>query len=140
MIFDSRQYEFADLQLIVGGRDLTAFRGIQYNEKIEREPVYGKGRRPLSIQSGNYSVEGTLTLLQSELETLIAAAPNRSVLNLNLDAVVAYGGNLEGGAGTIIVDRVVGIRFTEAPKELKQGDKFMEVALPFVALAVQNQV
>jgi hypothetical protein len=31
------------------------------------------------------------------------------------------------------------LTFTEDAKEMKQGDKFMEVTLPFIALRVQNQ-
>ena len=40
----------------------------------------------------------------------------------------------------MITDRVLGIRFQEYSKELKQGDKFMEMTLPFLAIMVQNQV
>jgi hypothetical protein len=140
MIFDSRQYEFSDLALILGKRDVTGFRGISYTEKVESEPVYGKGRYPHSIQRGNYSVEGQVVLLQSELETLIDSSPTKTALDLNLDATVSYGGNIENAAGAIRNDRVVGIRFTEVPKQLNQSDKFMEVTLPFVALRVQHNV
>ncbi len=135
-MFNSRQYGWSDLSLILGGRDLTAFRGIKYTEKIEREALYGKGRNAISIQSGNVSVEGEITMMQSEYEALVQAG-NGSVLNLSVDAVVVYGDPSLGDAMT--TDRIIGIQFTEAPKELKQGDKFMEITLPFLALGVRNQ-
>ncbi|MDR2382611.1 MAG: hypothetical protein LBD76_01855 [Prevotellaceae bacterium] len=135
-MFDSRQYEFADLALVLGGVNITGFRAIQYTESMEKEALYAKGRYPRSIQRGNYSIEGTITLLQSEYQKLVEASPNKSILNISLNATIAYGANIEDGtpAGTITYDQILGIEFTEAPKELNQGDMFMELALPFIAL------
>ncbi len=137
MAFNSRQYEWADLSLIAGGKDVTGIRGVKYSEKMEREAVYAKGRDAHSIQTGNSTVEGEITVLQSEYEALVKAGGG-SIMSLSLDALVAYGNPANGDA--IITDRLLGIRFTESAKELKQGDKFMEISLPFVALRVQNQV
>lgn len=134
---DSRQYEFADITAIVGGRDITGLRGLKYSEKVEREPLYAKGRYPHSIQSGNYSVEGEITLTQSELELLIAAGGG-SVLNIITDIVVSYGNPSNGDV--MITDRIVHAMFTESPKEMKQGDKSMEITLPFIALRINHQV
>ncbi len=137
-MFDTREYEWADVTLMLGGRDVTGIRGIKYSEKIEREPLYAKGRLPHSIQSGNISYEGEITLLQSELEALIKAGKG-SILRLKgLTATVCYGDPVNGDAVT--TDSVGGIYFTESPKEIKQGDKNMEVTLPFVALRVIQQV
>ncbi len=138
-LINGRQYEFADLMLILGGAEITGFRGISYTEKVEKEAVYGKGRYAHSIQRGNYSVEGSIKLLQSEYEVLVKSSPRKSILDLVLDATVSYGGNMEEGAGTIIHDVITGLEFTEAPKSLSQADKFMEIELPFIALRVINQ-
>ncbi|HON52200.1 MAG TPA: hypothetical protein P5243_05335 [Bacteroidales bacterium] len=136
-MFDSREYEFADLTLVLGGKDITGFRGIKYTVKQEKEVVYGKGNEPLKIQKGNKSYEGELTLLQSELETLIANGGG-SVLDLQVDAVVAYGNPSKGDA--LITDVIQGIQFTEEAKELKQGQKYMEITLPFIYLRKKSQV
>lgn len=137
MAFNSREYEWADLNLTLGGRPLTGIRGVKYSEKIEREAIYAKGRNPHTIQSGNISYEGEITLLQSELLALENAG-NGSILSLSLDCEVTYGNQGEGNV--LRTDRIQGIRFTEGSKELKQGDKFMEVTLPFIALNVKNRV
>jgi len=135
-MFDSRQYEWNDLTLVLGGRDLTAFRGVKYAEKQEKEPVYGKGNKPLSIQKGNISYDGEITLLQSELETLREVSKTKSVLDLQLDAVVCYGNPSSGDV--MITDVLQGVQFTESPKEMKQGDKNMEVTLPFIFLRLKK--
>lgn len=136
-MFNSRQYEWADLTLILGGRDVTGIRGVKYGEKIELEPLHAKGRFAHSIQSGNITVEGEITVLQSEYEALVQSGRG-SILSLSLDGLFAYGNPSNGDA--MITDRVIGIRFQECTKELKQGDKFMEMTLPFLAIKVQNQV
>lgn len=136
MAFDSRQYEWADLSLVLGGKDHTGIRGVKYSEKAEKEAVFAKGRHAHSIQTGNIAVEGEITILQSDYEALVASGGG-SVLGLNLDGIFSYGNPALGDP--IITDRVVGISFTEAPKEFKQGDKFMELTLPFIALRVKNQ-
>jgi hypothetical protein len=134
-MFNSRQYEWADLTLVLGGKDITGIRGVKYSEKAEKEALFAKGRYAHSIQTGNVAVEGEITLLQSEYEALVIAGGG-SVLGLSLDGVFGYGNPALGD--TPIFDRVLGISFTEAAKELKQGDKFMEITLPFVALSVKN--
>ena len=130
-LINGREYEWADLTLILAGRDVIGVRGAEYGRKQDKEPLYGKGNRPLSIQKGNIGYEGTLTVTQSELETLKLFGRG-SILGLNLNAVFAYGNPANGDA--MITDKLFGIQFTEEVKGIQQGDKFMEVQLPFVYL------
>jgi hypothetical protein len=133
---NGREYEFADLTLILGGRDVTGIRGAKYSTKQEKEPLYGKGHNPISIQKGNKAHEGEITVTQSELETLTALGAG-SILNLNLNGVFSYGNPSLGDV--LITDKLFGIQFTEESKELKQGDKFMDVKLPFICLNIEKQ-
>lgn len=137
-MFDSRQYEWNDLTFILGGRDITGFRGLKYSEKQEKETIHGKGNEPLSIQKGNKTYDGEVTLLQSELETLRAVSKTNSILDLQVDAVACYGNPSNGDV--MITDVLQGIQFTESPKELKQGDKNMEITLPFIFLRLKKAV
>ena len=61
-IINGRQYEWADISIILGGRMVIGARGISYKESQEKELLYGKGNKPLSIQKGNIKYEGSLTL------------------------------------------------------------------------------
>lgn len=135
-MFDSRQYQWSDLTLELGGRVITGFRGLKYSSKQEKELLHGKGNRPMSVQRGNITFEGEITLLQSELETLRKLGAG-SILGLHLDGTAVYGDPANGD--TIITDKILGIEFTEDPKEMKQGDKNMEVTLPFICLDIRNQ-
>lgn len=134
-MFNSREYEWADVTLLLGGKDITGARGVKYTVKQEKETVYGKGNEPIAIQKGNKSYEGEITVLQSELET-IRLNGGGTVLDLQLDAVVAYGNPSNGDV--MMTDVIQGIQFTEETHELKQNDKQMEVTLPFIALRVKK--
>lgn len=137
-MFDSREYEWSDITLVLGKRDITGIRGVKYSEEIELEPLFAKGRHAHSIQRGNIACKGELTVLQSELEAMIKAGKG-SLFNLKgLNAIVSYGNLANGDA--ITTDRIESIYFSISEKELQQGAKFMEVKLSFLATRVAHQV
>ncbi|WP_107039966.1 hypothetical protein [Brumimicrobium mesophilum] len=131
MAFNSRQYEWAEVTVILGGKDLLTIRAIKYKKTSDNEALHAKGRNAISIQRGNVTVEGEVSILQSELMELEESAPNKDILQLALDMEVSYLAN-----GVLRTDRVTGIRFGEYEKSLTQGDKFMEIPIPFLALDV----
>ena len=130
-MFNSREYEWADIDVVMAGRPVTGIRGIKYNTKKEKELVYAKGNKPHAVQSGNYGHSGEITVLQSEYNALRQAAKG-DILSVSLDIVVAYGNPTRGDA--ITTDILVGVEFTEDNTEWKQGDKFQEKTIPFVFL------
>ena len=132
---NTREYEWADISLVVAGRDIKGFRGVKYSEKQEKEAVHAKGNRPHCIQSGNITYEGELTLLQSEYETL-RLAMGGSILSGSLTMVVAYGNPSKGDV--MVTDVLSVCEFTEDGTEWKQGDKFQEKSLPFVFLSKKS--
>ena len=134
-MFNSKEYEFADLTVVIAGRDITGIRSIKYGSKQEKEALYAKGNKPHAIQKGNKSYEPNIGLLQSELEAIIASSPNKDPLDISFNVVVCYGNPSKGDA--IVTDVIKGCEFTEIPKNLKQGDKFMEIELPGIALDIE---
>lgn len=131
-MFNSREYEWADVAVVNGGKVVTNIRGIKYSSKQEKELLYGKGNLPIAIQKGNISNEGEITLLQSEYETLKANSIDGSILSLQINIVVCYGNPAAGDM--MVTDVLQGVQFTEEVKEIKQGDKYMEIPLPFIYL------
>lgn len=128
-MINTREYSWSDVTIVVGGHVLTGVRGVSYKTSQEKEAIYGKGDEPVSIQRGNKSHDGTLTLLQSEYEALKEAAGG-SVLDINVNMVVSYG----NPGDVITTDKLVGCEFTEEPKEMQQGNTNQEIALPFIFL------
>lgn len=130
-MFNSREYEWADVTAIVGGKDIEGLRGVTYKRSKEKELVYGKGNEPIAIQSGNVSYEGELTMLRSDYQALKEAGKG-TILDMQIDIVVSYGNPSRGDAMT--TDKLLGVQFTEENDSMSQGDKYMEVSLPFIFL------
>ena len=129
-MFDTREYEWSDITLIVAGRDVKGFRGVKYSEKQEKEVLHAKGNKPHSIQRGNISYEGELTMTQSEYE-LLRMSMGGSILNGRvLQITVAYGNPSKGDL--MITDTLLHVEFTEDSTESKQGDKFQEKSVPII--------
>ncbi|MDM1045874.1 hypothetical protein HX004_14035 [Myroides sp. 1354] len=137
MAFNSREYEWADITVIAGATDITGIRGIEYKETVEKEVLYTKGRKGRSIQTGNISITGTLTVTQSAYITL-RKSHSKGIRALQLDLAINYGNPIEGDALT--TDRILSLQFTESGVGMNQNDKFAEIALPFIALELQTDV
>ncbi len=132
-MFDSREYEWADVTVVMAGRDVTGIRGVSYTASQEKEALYAKGNKPHGIQRGNKSYEGSIRILQSELEALSAAAGG-DVLDVSFNIVVSYGNPSKGDI--IRTDLLSGVEITSKPKSMNQNDRFMEIELPLVMLDV----
>ena len=130
---DTREYEWADVTVVMAGRDVTGIRGVSYNADQEKEALYAKGNKPHGIQHGNKSYAGSVRILQSELEALTAAAGG-DVLDARFDIIVAYGNPSRGDI--VKTDLIRSAEITSVPKGLNQNDKFMEIELPLVALDI----
>lgn len=128
---NTREYEWSDVTVVLAGRLVTGLRGVKYSAKQEKELLHAKGNKPHSIQRGNKTYDGEITLLQSEYEALKKASGG-DILDASIDIVAAYG---NPNAGDVITtDMLIGVEFTEDNTEWKQGDKFQEKTLPFIYL------
>lgn len=137
---NGREYEWADISVVAGGVPIAGFRAVSYKREREKEAMFAKGRKAHSIQSGNESVTGSITFTQSQLEAL-EVATGGNLLTAKLDIVVSYGAELNASSAAsavISTDIIVGAEFTEYEKGMSQGDKFMEIEMPFLALDIKN--
>lgn len=126
---NTREYEWSDVTVVLAGRPVTGLRGVKYSAKQEKELLHAKGNKPHSVQRGNKTYDGEVTLLQSEYEALKQACGG-DILDASIDIVAAYGNPSAGDV--ITTDVLVGVEFTEDNTEWKQGDKFQEKTLPFL--------
>lgn len=134
-MYNTREYEWSDINVVMAGRNVTGFRAVSYTSKQEKEALYAKGNKPHSMQRGNKSYEGSISLVQSEYEALKQAAGG-DILDASIDLVVSYGNPTKGD--TIVTDLLQGVEFTDDKTEWKQGDKFQEKELPFIFLDKKN--
>ena len=137
MTFNSKEYSWCQLHAYMLGREVGGARAVEYTTKKTKEALYATGAHPRSIQHGRRECEGTLTLLQSEfiaLNDVAVAGGYEDIMDVEFDLVVSY----ISSSGVTVTDIVRGVSITELPHSLKEGDLYMEIALPFVALDVQH--
>lgn len=136
-MFNSREYEWADITVSAGGIDLVTIRAIKAKKKVEQEAVYAKGGEPFAIQKGNASYEGEMELLKSGFDQLEDAAGG-DITKARFDVLVHYGNPLNGDV--MRTNKISGISIGECEEAAKQGDKFMPVTLPFMALGIKKDI
>lgn len=135
MPISSKQYNWNDVTIAYGGRILEGVTGYEYTAKQDKEPLYGRGNKPHKIIKGNKSYEGKLMLWQSEVEAMIADAPNNDILDLEFQVTASHSVT----DGQTVTDIWVGCQVTEVPKGMAQGDKNQIIELPIVFLDIKNQ-
>jgi len=132
---NGREYEWADISIIIGGMPIIGFTAISYKKGVEKEVLFAKGRKGHTIQRKNETVEGSITFTQTQLEMLRAASlPFGGILYARFDIVVSYGAETPQQVPKVQTDTIKGAEFTEYEKGMNQGDGSMEIAMPFLAL------
>ena len=137
--FNSKEYAWVDVNVVLLGKPVVGLRGIQYKSKRQKEALYATGKKARGIQMGRKEYEGTVTVLQSELIAMQAAAKAKGyddVTDLEFDIIVSY----VSESGVVQTDKVVNASITEAPNNMKEGDLYSEHALPFIACDVEYNV
>ena len=70
MAFDSTEQAWCDMELFIDGQRMATIQSIKYGHKSSDELLYGQGKRPIGIQSGNEDFSGSVGLLKSEADDL----------------------------------------------------------------------
>jgi hypothetical protein len=131
----SKQFEWNDATVVILGKIITGITNIEVETKQDKEMLYGRGNKPLAIQSGKKSYEGSLTLLQSEYAALLLAAKAVNaaydVTDIAFDITWQFNRELDSATETY---NIVGVEITSSKIGMGSDDKNMEIELPFMAL------
>ena len=137
--YSSKQYAWVDITVVLLGKPVTGLRAIEYKSNRQKEVLFATGKKGLGIQMGKKEYEGTITVLQSELIAMNAAAKAKGyddVTDLEFDIIVSY----ISETGVIQTDKIINASITEAPNSIKVDDLYSEHALPFIACDVEYNV
>lgn len=136
--FDSKEAEWADMVVMIGGSPVTKIRGVKYKAKQEQEALHGAGNEPIGIQSGNKSYEGEIKLLKGAVDDMNRAAVavgGKSLIDVAFDLVITY---KPQGTRLLQTDTCVSVRVSEFEKGWEQGAKFMDISLPIIFLRLKS--
>ncbi|MGL4560816.1 MAG: hypothetical protein ACRCVW_00060 [Brevinema sp.] len=108
---------------------------INYQEEVETEIIYGKGKAPIGFGKGNWKAQGSISLLKNEFEALALIAPN-GILNLDPRLVtinILYANSFEGTIPAT-TETLTGVRFTKISDKASQNEKSLTTSLDFTIL------
>lgn len=131
-----REYAWGDISVCLFGQPVAGLRGISYKTSKEKTELYAAGRDPRAIQHGKRKYDGTITITQSELQALNRSARSmgyKDILDVDFDIIISY----ISDTTVVTVDTIKLASLSELPQEMKEGDPNMEVALPFIAMAIE---
>lgn len=140
-MFDSREYEYADITVSMLGITAKGCRGIKYKKSQDKELIYAQGNNPKAIQRGNKKYDGTLDLLKSDSDLFNDAAVAAGYEDITdvpgklINITVCYAKEDQAVPKT---DTMVNVEFTEYEEGMKTGEKFKEISLPFIFLKLKK--
>ena len=120
-------YSWSEYRCFMGGRFVTGIRGFNYKKSRTIEAIYAEGDEPSDVGVGNFEYSGEITLLQNELEAIIAAGGGDPFRIPPFTIVHSF---TPTEVGKIVTDVCEGCRFLEVEKAMEQGATFMEVTTP----------
>lgn len=137
IMINGKQFDWGDITISLLPLTPVIFtaKTISWDEELEAEAIYGKGRTPVGYGKGNWKASGKMEMLKSEFEALALIAPN-GILNLdprNTSINVLYSNSLDGTI-PLTSNTLTGIRFTKVSDSASQGDKELKVSLDFLIL------
>ena len=132
-MINGNEYAFEDIEIVMLGRPLIGFSGIEYTAKKESTYIHGRGAKASAIGRGQETCSGTLTLLQSEVEAIQRQLPKGvKITDIHFNITVAYAPL----GGVITIDHIKEAHPEEIKKGMKTNDGNMTVDIPFKALDI----
>lgn len=134
-MFDTKECEWADLELFINGTRVAKVQSAKYKRTQEKELLYAAGNEPISVQRGNQGYGGSLRLLKGAVDSLneaAVAAGGKDLLDISCVVVVNYKAK---GTRLKQTDTLNGVEFTEYEKGMEQNAKSMPIELPIVYLS-----
>ncbi len=125
-----------DFRIAISGAPVAKIQGVKYKAKTDKSVIYGEGSKPLSVQEGNESYEGSIKVKKSVVDDLnraAAVAGAEDIRGLIVEIICTYKAK---GNRPLQVDTLVGVQFMEYEKSWDQGAKSMDIDLPIVFLEI----
>ena len=115
-----------------GGYNIIGVTEISYEENLNKEPLYGKGSKPVAYGTGNHGYTGSVTVYKSEFDRIeLAAQIAGDITSLHTEpfSVTIMYRNL--GDTKITTERLTGVTITNISNSAGQGDTGLLTTLTF---------
>lgn len=139
------QFAWKELLVMIDDRPMLGLTDIEIKTVKNLEEIYGAGDSPQFIGEGNKSHNGTVELLQADYEALVTEAKKRGgddVTDIEVDVVMSLIPQADAATMALktIVNRIVGMKFSDDGYKFTQGNTHTKVSLPYKALRIERQI
>jgi len=123
-------YAWEDLAVLMPSGLQFDLQSIEYKHQRESEDVYGQGAAPRGEGRGNWSAEGKLVMKREGYSQFLnyVKAQQKTVYTIPKFSITAVYGNSDQGLSD---DQLLRCRILEVDKKAAQGDKSLNVEVPF---------
>jgi len=130
-------YSWGNIRLILFGVPIVGITKISYKIKQKKENNYGMGYEPISRGYGNKEYEASIEIYTDELKNIIAAAPNREIMEIPpFDIIVQFE---DPATGILLTQDILRMcEFTENGLDSAQNDTKLLVTLPLVVASIER--
>ncbi|GGG33387.1 hypothetical protein [Hymenobacter glacieicola] len=135
---NGKEFGWADIQFAFLGRPVTGITEIKYGAKRDRKFIYAVGDKPVAYANGQEESNGSITMLQSEFESIVRAAKAAGKTPTSLPPFPIIVQYLDD-ANLMVKDIIHSVLTLEWEKASKQGDLNMTVTVPFTCSHIELQ-
>lgn len=124
---NGKNYDWADVDIKLPGLGLQ-FQEISYDDELEKEVSYGKGRKPRGFGTGNYKAEGKVSLLRDDYDGLVDYCKSKNVALFDLvipKIIVSYANEGDRTRSDVLSN----VTFSKRSHKAAQNDKSIKVDL-----------
>jgi hypothetical protein len=131
-MINGEEYAWEDIQVIMEGKSVPLIEcsAIEYESKKDHVNVYAAGAKPVAMGRGKEEYSGSITILQSGLEAMVASMPRGKKITDRKAFIISVAYAPEAGLAT--VDVLKYCRVAALKKGMKTGDTHQEITLPLV--------
>lgn len=131
-VINGKAYDWGDITLKIPGLEIEA-QEISYDDELEKETVYGKGRRARGYGEGNYKASAKMSLLRDDFDDLIKYCKRQGVglYKLLIPKITVSYANPYQRTKTDVLNLVT---ITKVSHKNAQGDKSLKIDLDLLVV------
>lgn len=129
---NGKTYDWGDVDVKIPGLALE-LQEISYDDEVDDEAIYGKGKMPRGYGSGNYKASGKISMLRDDYNDLLDWCKRKGKRFFGIEIpsmVVSYA---DPGAPTR-QDELKRVKFVKRSNKAAQGDKTLQVDIDLLIL------
>ena len=135
-LINGAEYGFGNISIQIENVPVIGATAISYSESADVQPIYAQGRQAVAYGYGNYTCEGSISVLGSEIIALQSAARAQGFADGSISQLAPMTITISyipsEGQGLPVVDTLHDVVLLSDSRGLSQGDASITVEIPIL--------